>query len=57
MRAPALYTYFPSLGDLFTELIVQSYKSLEGKVTHACADAKESDLEQRLAAGPVAYRA
>ncbi|PYE15940.1 hypothetical protein DFR67_109168 [Williamsia limnetica] len=57
MSAPALYTYFPSLGDLFTELIVQSYKSLEGKVTDACADAEESDLEQRLAAGPVAYRA
>lgn len=56
MSAPALYTYFPSLGELFTELIVQSYKSLEDSITAAFSVSTGSDLEQRLAAGPIAYR-
>lgn len=57
VSAPALYTYFPSLTELFTELIVQSYRSLEAAVVAACDAAAGSPLDQRLAAGPIAYRA
>jgi AcrR family transcriptional regulator len=57
MSAPALYTYFPSLSELLTELIVQSYQSLEANITAALAESAESALEQRLETGPVAYRA
>ncbi|MGK9269681.1 TetR/AcrR family transcriptional regulator [Williamsia muralis] len=57
MSAPALYTYFPSLSELLTELIVQSYKSLEANITAALAESAGSALEQRLETGPVAYRA
>ncbi|MDV7133471.1 TetR/AcrR family transcriptional regulator [Williamsia muralis] len=57
MSAPALYTYFPSLSELLTELIVQSYKSLEANITAALAESAGSTLEQRLETGPIAYRA
>lgn len=56
MTAPALYTYFPSLSELFTELIVQSYKSLEDNITAALVISAGQELEHRLAAGPAAYR-
>jgi len=56
VSAPALYTYFPSLATLFTELILQSYKALERSVSGALDAAAGSSLEERLAAGPVAYR-
>jgi AcrR family transcriptional regulator len=57
VSAPALYTYFPSLSELFTELIVQSYRSLEAGITGALDASAGSVLEQRLVAGPIAYRA
>lgn len=56
VTAPALYTYFPSLADLFTELIVQSYKGLEDSVASALDGAADLRLDDRLAAGPIAYR-
>lgn len=56
MSAPALYTYFPGLAELFTELIVQSYQSLEADIRAAVEASSGSALDQRLVAGPVAYR-
>lgn len=56
VTAPALYTYFPSLADLFTELIVQSYQGLEDSVASALDAASDLSLDDRLAAGPIAYR-
>ena len=56
MSAPALYTYFPSLAELFTELIVQSYQSLEAEIRDATGASAGLALEQRLAGGPIAYR-
>lgn len=56
VTAPALYTYFPSLAELFTELIVQSYQELERSIAAALDAAGELSLDDRLAAGPIAYR-
>lgn len=56
VTAPALYTYFPSLAELFTELIVQSYKGLEDTVASALEAARDLSRNDRLAAGPIAYR-
>jgi AcrR family transcriptional regulator len=56
VTAPALYTYFPSLAELFTELIVQSYQELERSVASALDAAADLGLDDRLAAGPIAYR-
>jgi len=56
MSAPSLYTYFASLGDLFTELIVQSFDSLAATIGDALEAAENDVLENRLAAGPRAYR-
>lgn len=56
VTAPALYTYFPSLAELFTELIVRSYRQLEISVSSALDAASDRSLEDRLAVGPVAYR-
>ena len=56
LSAPSLYSYFPSLADLFTELIVQSYESLAHAVNAAVEQARSESLEERLLAGPRAYR-
>lgn len=56
MSAPSLYTYVSSLGDLFTKLIVQSYQSLAAEIEGAVDAASHATLEDRLAAGPSAYR-
>ena len=56
LSAPSLYSYFPSLADLFTELIVQSYESLAHVVNAAVEQARSESLEERLLAGPRAYR-
>jgi len=56
VTAPALYNYFPSLAELFTELIVQSYRALEISVSSALDAAKDLSVKDRLVAGPVAYR-
>lgn len=57
MSAPSLYTYFPSLSHIFTELIVQSFESLAVAVNDAVELVAGESLEQRLLAGPRAYRA
>ncbi len=57
MSAPSLYTYFPSLGHVFTELIVQSFESLADAVRGAVVSVADQPLETRLLAGPRAYRA
>ncbi len=56
MSGPALYTYFASLVELFTELIVDSYRSLAADVAAAVEAVAERDLGERLRAGPIAYR-
>lgn len=66
MSAPSLYTYFPSLNHLITELIVQSYQSLADAVSDALEDGSgqtmtanaddQLNARQRLGAGPRAYR-
>lgn len=56
MSAPSLYTYFPSLSHVFTELIVASFRSLADAVSHAVKAVSGDSLEQRLLAGPRAYR-
>lgn len=56
MSAPSLYTYFPSVSHLFTELIVQSFDSLAGAVNNAIESVVSESVEQRLLAGPRAYR-
>lgn len=56
MSAPSLYTYFPSLNDLFTELIVRSYSALAAHVADELEALEGADLGERLVAGPIAYR-
>lgn len=56
MSAPSLYTYFPSVSHLITELIVQSFGELEAAVRNAVDAAAGAPLEERLSAGPRAYR-
>jgi AcrR family transcriptional regulator len=56
MSAPSLYTYFPSLSHLYTELISQSYRDLAAAVEGALRRTSKADLEARLLAGPRAYR-
>ncbi len=56
VTAPALYTYFPSLADLFTELIVRSYRDLAATISSAISDHADSTSDERLEAGPIAYR-
>ena len=56
MSAPSLYTYFPILNDVFTELIVRSYDTLAFHVANSLDDCSDAALQERLAAGPLAYR-
>ncbi len=56
MSAPSLYTYFASLGDIFTSLIVQSFDDLGAAVGESVEATNGRPLEVRLAAGPRAYR-
>lgn len=56
MSAPSLYTYFASLDDLFTELIVRSYGSLAAEVAGEVEALSAAPLDARLRAGPSAYR-
>lgn len=56
VTGPALYTYFSSLAELFTELIADSYRSLANDVAAAVEAVAERDLGERLRAGPIAYR-
>ena len=52
----SLYTYFESLDDLFTELLLQSYGRLSASVEAAIASFTDSPLGDRLLVGPLAYR-
>lgn len=56
MGPASLYTYFPSLEALFTELIVRSFRSLAAAVTAAVDALAGSPVGDRLLAGPLAYR-
>lgn len=52
----SLYTYFESLDDLFTELLLQSYGRLSASVEAAIAAFADAPLGDRLLVGPLAYR-
>jgi AcrR family transcriptional regulator len=56
MSAPSLYTYFPSLAHIYTELITQSYGDLAATIERALARHSKSDPHERLLIGPRAYR-
>lgn len=56
VSAPAIYTYFPSLNDLYTRLIVDGYEALAAAVSAAVDAAADRPPVERLAAGPRAYR-
>ncbi len=56
MSAPSLYTYFPSLAHLYTELISHSYRDLAKAVENTLRRNSKADVEDRLLAGPRAYR-
>jgi len=56
VSAPAIYTYFPSLNDLYTRLIVDGYEALASEVSAAVDAASDQPPVERLAAGPRAYR-
>ncbi|WP_187977806.1 TetR/AcrR family transcriptional regulator [Mycetocola sp. JXN-3] len=56
MSAPAIYTYFPSLTELITELIVRCTDSLTEALRGAMPEQDARPLDQRLLAGPLAYR-
>lgn len=56
MSPASLYTYFDGLDDLFTELILRSYRSLAA-ATAAGVDAfADRPAGDRILAGPYAYR-
>lgn len=57
MGPASLYTYFPNLDALFTELIVRSFRSLAAAVTAGIDALAEAPVGDRLLAGPLAYRA
>ena len=56
MSAPSLYTYFPSLAHLYTELISQSYRELAKTIEDTLRRNRTASVEVRLLAGPRAYR-
>lgn len=57
MGPASLYTYFPSLDALFTELIVRSFRSLADAVAAGIDALAEAPVGDRLLAGPLSYRA
>lgn len=57
MSAPSLYTYFPSLSDVFTAMIVQIYEELAASIADALDAAAGASLDERLRVGARAYRA
>lgn len=56
MSAPSLYTYFPSVAHLYTELIAQSYTALAGAISNALRKHANAEPPVRLVAGARAYR-
>ncbi len=56
MNPASLYTYFSSLDDLFTALILQSYQGLAAAVSDAAKPVGRRSAQARLVAGAKAYR-
>lgn len=52
----SLYTYFASLDDVFTELLLRSYRALAAATTSASAAFATAPVGDRLLVGPLAYR-
>ena len=52
----ALYTYFESLDDLYTELIADSFLSLADAVRNAIQQFSDRSVSERLSAGIAGYR-
>ncbi len=52
----SLYTYFDSLDELFTELLLQSYGRLAAAVEAAVGAFADAQPGDRLLVGPLAYR-
>ena len=52
----SLYTYFDSLDDLITAMIVKSYEDLATAIELTLAALPEDSLGDRALAGPLAYR-
>jgi AcrR family transcriptional regulator len=52
----SLYTYFASLDELFTELLLRSYGALAAATTEALAAFADTPVGDRLLVGPLAYR-
>ena len=52
----SMYTYFASLDDLFTELILQTYSHLHASIERTMAAFAAAPVEDRVLAGPLAYR-
>jgi len=57
MNPASLYTYFGSLDDLFTALIMESFQSLADAVHRAFDDSAGAEPDDRLLACVRAYRA
>lgn len=56
MGPASLYTYFDSLDDLFTELILRSYASLAQATGDAAEAFAGASVGDRILVGPLAYR-
>jgi AcrR family transcriptional regulator len=56
MSPASLYTYFASLDDLFTALLLQSYGRLADAVRRAIDAFAGAPVGDRLLVGPLAYR-
>jgi AcrR family transcriptional regulator len=52
----SLYTYFDGLDQLFTELLLQSYRDLSQTIECALEAFKDAPIGDRLLVGPLAYR-
>lgn len=52
----SLYTYFASLDDLFTELLLESYGSLRQVIEEALREVQSDPLQDQLLVGALAYR-
>lgn len=51
-----LYTYFDNLDDLFARLILQSYHDLSHTIEQILGECAAAPIEDRVLAGPLAYR-
>lgn len=56
MSPASLYTYFASLDDVFTELLVQSYQALSRTIRDDLGAFESDPVGDRLLVGPLTYR-